>query len=914
MTPAVPSRVTGHLHSSEDIDCFRLELRAGQRYFFDLQAASPIELRLLDAQAETIQTGVVHLEDNGHLWAASMSFVAPVSGQYFLDVASPGPWRSAAPRASDYVLAVGSTAADDRPDLPAAATPIAVGNALGVIEGRFDLALDTDLYALDLAAGQRAQIAISAREPDSAFATKVEVRIVHPDTGEVRLLERAAEGTRFLISADVSGRWLLDLRYADGRHVPNDGTGATYRITTQLLGADDHADVQAAATPLPVGTAVAGQIDLSGDRDWFRVDLLAGKRYQFGVTSDTFWFKEGMTLTLLDADGHLIRQTDVAQGLVLTAPSTGRFLVRAEAGDNLYAWFEPQPYQLLAREVPADDHSDGIPGATTLQLGASAALRFDGGSDIDVFRFEAVAGQRYAATLVRTDGEYGVAEATFIEPGGTVPNAAGATRYRDDMPPSAWTFTATTTGPVHLALLPKVHEPSARWRVELNAVPADDHADAAAAGTALTIGTGVAGSLSSPTDQDWFEITLHAGERYRVELTAANAGFGTNWYTGFSPTLELRAPGTVVPLLTVVGDHDGATYSGLIVAPVDGVYSLRPQLTGAYTVRISTAAREAGDEADSPPGEQLLDASAAFQESGLVLAGTDGDDALTGGARSDVITGGGGNDSLWGGRGDDALQGGAGLDDLHGEEGTDTLLGGPDRDDIWGGAGDDVLDGGDGNDSLSGDDGNDLLVGGAANDRLDGGYGNDTIDGGDGIDTVRYRSNLVLTPLTRTAEGWQLVDNDRHEGTDTLISVERIEFATAHLALDLDGHAGSVAKIIGALLGKQQLEDRALVGLGLLLLDGGLPYADLVAAAANSDLFWSRAGTRSTATFVDFVYRNVVGHAPSADEAAYFEGLVDGGTLSLAQLGLLACDSDANAASIGLAGLQTTGLLFTPHG
>jgi Ca2+-binding RTX toxin-like protein len=913
-TPPLPSRVTGHLHSREDVDCYRLELRAGQRYFFDLQAASPIELSLLDARGETIQAGVVHLENNGQLWAASMSFVAPVSGPYFLGVASPGPWRSAEPRASDYVLAVGSTAADDRPDLPAGATPIVVGNAPSLVEGRFDLALDTDLYALDLAAGQRAQLAISARELGSAFSTEVEVRIVHPGTGEVRLLERATDGTRFLISADVSGRWLLDLRYADGRHIPNDGTGATYRITTQLLGADDHADLQAAATPLSIGTAVSGQIDLSGDRDWFRVDLVAGKRYQFGVTSDTFWFKEGMTLTLLDADGHLIRQTDVAQGLAFDAPSSGRFFVRAEVGDNLYTWFEPQPYQLLAQEVPADDHRDGTPGATPLQVGASAALRFDVGSDIDVFRFEAVAGQRYAATLVRTDGEYGVAEATFIEPDGAVPTAAGATRYRADMPPDAWIFTASGTGPAHLALLPKVHEPSARWRVELRAVAPDDHADAAAAGTTLALGAEATGSLSSATDQDWFKVALHAGERYRVELIAADARFNTNWYSGYSPELELLSPGAGAPLLTVIGQHDGAAYSGLITAPMDGLYTLRPQLTAAYAVRVSVAGVEAGDEADEPPGEALLDASPAFKESGLLMVGTDGNDTLSGGARSDIITSGNGDDRLWGGLGDDTLDGGAGRDELHGQEGRDTLRGGPDQDEMFGGAGDDVLAGDDSDDRLHGDDGNDQLLGGAGNDRLDGGYGNDYIEGGDGIDTVQYRSNLDLISLSRTATGWQLVDNDRHQGTDTLNSVERIDFTSTRLALDLDGHAGSVAKVIGALLGKQQLADRALVGLGLSLLDGGLSYADLVAAAVNSDLFWAQAGTRSTAAFVDVVYRNVTGHAPGADEAAYFRGLVDSGTLSLVQLAVLACDSAANAASIDLAGLQTTGLAFTPYG
>ena len=85
-------------------------------------------------------------------------------------------------------------------------------------------------------------------------------------------------------------------------------------------------------------------------------------------------------------------------------------------------------------------------------------------------------------------------------------------------------------------------------------------------------------------------MALHAGERYRVEFTAADVRFKTDWFSGYSPALELLSPGAAAPLLTVIGDHDGAAYSGLITAPVNGVYTLRPQLTAAYTVRVSVGA------------------------------------------------------------------------------------------------------------------------------------------------------------------------------------------------------------------------------------------------------------------------------------------------------------------------------------
>ncbi|MEM7488410.1 MAG: hypothetical protein AAF390_04720 [Pseudomonadota bacterium] len=59
---------------------------------------------------------------------------------------------------------------------------------------------------------------------------------------------------------------------------------------------------------------------------------------------------------------------------------------------------------------------------------------------------------------------------------------------------------------------------------------------------------------------------------------------------------------------------------------------------------------------------------------GMQLAGTDGDDDLTGGAGIDVIEGGYGDDVLDGGAGDDLLDGGRGSDVLMGGAGDDTLL------------------------------------------------------------------------------------------------------------------------------------------------------------------------------------------------------------------------------------------------
>ena len=242
----------------------------------------------------------------------------------------------------------------------------------------------------------------------------------------------------------------------------------------------------------------------------------------------------------------------------------------------------------------------------------------------------------------------------------------------------------------------------------------------------------------------------------------------------------------------------------------------------------------------------------------------------------------------------------------------ENAIGSPGRDDIFGNDADNVLSGGLGNDFIRGSAGNDSVNGGEGNDRLDGGPGNDRIDGGPGIDTVMLAVPRASATLTPTAGGYSL--SSGVFGVDTLIGVERLSFSDKQVAVDLDGHAGSTAKIIGAVFGKQHLSNATFVGIGLNLLDGGMSYADLVAAAVGCDFFAQLAGSHSNTDFVRRVYTNVVGSAPDANALAFYVGEITNGHFTQASLALLACDLDLNLAQIDLVGLARTGIEYLPGG
>ncbi|MEL6609426.1 MAG: Ig-like domain-containing protein [Pseudomonadota bacterium] len=147
-----------------------------------------------------------------------------------------------------------------------------------------------------------------------------------------------------------------------------------------------------------------------------------------------------------------------------------------------------------------------------------------------------------------------------------------------------------------------------------------------------------------------------------------------------------------------------------------------------------------------------------------VVAGTDGDDRISGGISADR---GGAepaedvddtfpDDTITGGDGDDEIFGGAGTDDLDGGPDADTLYGGADGDRIQGGLGEDFLYGEGGNDLLFGGiiaqvDGEDVFIDGGDADELFGGEGDDTLVGGFGDQLMGGAGNDIF--VVRGGEG-----------------------------------------------------------------------------------------------------------------------------------------------------------------
>ena len=209
-----------------------------------------------------------------------------------------------------------------------------------------------------------------------------------------------------------------------------------------------------------------------------------------------------------------------------------------------------------------------------------------------------------------------------------------------------------------------------------------------------------------------------------------------------------------------------------------------------------------------------------------------------------------------------------------------------------------------GNDTLlaaASADGYMLLEG---NDRATGGGGNDLIDGGDGIDTSVYVGSQSRYRLEKSTTHWTLTDRTDVEGVDKLVNVERLQFSNLSLALDLDGNAGVVAKILRAVFGASALQNEQYAGIGLQLVDSGVSTADLV------EMAMAAGGVRSNRDVVNLLYKNVTGVQPTLQELNGLASLLDSGAYTQSSLALLAVEHPWNTTSADLVGLASTGLEF----
>ncbi|MEE3099531.1 MAG: pre-peptidase C-terminal domain-containing protein, partial [Pseudomonadota bacterium] len=146
----------------------------------------------------------------------------------------------------------------------------------GAATSTLDFVGDRDWHAVDLVAGRAYRIDLAGAGADAVGDTYLRLY-----DGDATLVDEDDDGgdglnSSLIFTASVTGRHFVSAgAYADG-----DEGG--YRVAVEDLGAgDDFSGDVATAGRLPTDGETTGELELAGDRDWFRVTLVRGATYQF---------------------------------------------------------------------------------------------------------------------------------------------------------------------------------------------------------------------------------------------------------------------------------------------------------------------------------------------------------------------------------------------------------------------------------------------------------------------------------------------------------------------------------------------------------------------------------------------------------------------------------------------------------
>ena len=179
---------------------------------------------------------------------------------------------------------------------------------------------------------------------------------------------------------------------------------------------------------------------------------------------------------------------------------------------------------------------------------------------------------------------------------------------------------------------------------------------------------------------------------------------------------------------------------------------------------------------------------------------------------------------------------------------------------------------------------------------------------------IMNRMQLVLRALditTKTASAVTLASGLVSNLEIKLADHERVVFTDKAIAYDAAGRAGDVYALLAAALGTADVT-KAYTGIGIHLADAGWTNKELATALLATDTYKADAGGVSDETFIKHVYKNVYGTNASLADVTALTTWMTTNKYSQADVLVAASELAAFETTIGLVGLATTGIEYTP--
>ncbi|MRW93785.1 DUF4214 domain-containing protein [Duganella sp. FT80W] len=221
-----------------------------------------------------------------------------------------------------------------------------------------------------------------------------------------------------------------------------------------------------------------------------------------------------------------------------------------------------------------------------------------------------------------------------------------------------------------------------------------------------------------------------------------------------------------------------------------------------------------------------------------------------------------------------------------------------------------------------GGSGNDTLIGNAAANHLQGNGGANTLDGLDGIDTAVYSGNFSAYLVSATSSGYTVALRSSSTQIDTLSNIERLSFADATVALNVNSlaedaltaqYTALAQKFYVSYFGRPA-DANGLANMVAQFKAAGVPTTtDGFVGAYNSnatvkaliDSFGNSSESAalysgSNTDFVTAIYAHLLGRAPDAEGLAFWAGALDKGELVRGMAALnIAAGAESNTTTQG---------------
>ena len=554
----VGGSVTGEVEFNGDRDWFAVTLEANKTYQFDLEGSptgagtlrDPYLRGLYDSDGALI-SGTTN--NNGGLGDNSrVTFTADTAGIYYV---SAGAYRD---REGTYMLSV-----TDVTDYTAGTDTTGAVTVGGSARGDIESNGDYDWFAVMLDANKTYQFDLEGSRTGAGTLRDPYLRGLYDSDGVLISGTTNNNGglgynSRVTFTTDTAGTYYVSAG-ANGDH--REGT-YTLSVTDITVGvSDDYTAGTDTTGAVTVGGSATGEVEFSGDRDWFAVTLEENKTYQFDLegsrTGDGSTLRDPYLRGLYDSDGALISGTTNNNGglgdnsrVTFTADAAGIYYVSAGANED-----GEGTYTLSVTDVTnsvSDDYTagTGATGAVTVGGSATGGVEFSGDQDWfavtleenKTYQFDLEGSPTGAGTL-RDPYLRGLYDSEGALISGTTNDDHGSGRN------SRVTFTADATG-IYYVSAGAYRDREGTYTLSVTDITvgvSDDYTAGTDTSGAVTVGGSATGDIEFNGDRDWFAVTLEANKTYQFDLEGSRTGDGST----------LRDP-----YLRGLYDSDGALISG----------------------------------------------------------------------------------------------------------------------------------------------------------------------------------------------------------------------------------------------------------------------------------------------------------------------------------------------------------------